>query len=167
MARGLSERIFRFLWLRYVEGLDEQAAGEAAGIAPEQFREHRMRRTDAYQAAERLLEERIPPEALARYARALHMRLLLHSSDSTAARVAERILQETAHESMAVTFIIQEAEAAEAVRQAVQAAGSRQEPSQVPIAPAPQPACGPLLAAGATPSHLKSRPHPTSTDKAD
>jgi len=110
----LTERLFTFLWHRYVEGRSPQEAADLAGTTPEELAHHRARRTPAYEAAEALLDERLPAPMLARYARALQARLLLVKEDATAAGVAKAILEEAqqADRPTAITFVIEDFEAA-------------------------------------------------------
>lgn len=118
MARtSIVDRLFLFLWHRYVEGQDPDVAAEAAGISEEEFIAHRARRSHYYRAAEERLDHNLPPEMLRRYALAVQARILLRPDrDSTAAQVATRVLDAAAGEDdrpTAIAFIVEDAELAE------------------------------------------------------
>lgn len=122
MARSsLTERLFVYLWHRYVEGCTDEDAAAAAGVSREEFLRNRSRRTVSYRAAEAMMEKRLPDEALARYARALQARLLLNRDDSAGAQVAKTVLdgREASDAPTAITFVIQDAETREAVEEAL------------------------------------------------
>lgn len=170
----LSDRLFTFLWQRYVEGRSAEEAAEAAGLSPDVVARHRARRSPAYEAAEALLDERLPAVMLSRYARALQARVLLTKEDATAAGVAKAVLED-AQESdrpTAIAFVIEDFDATRDV-DVPQAAGEASfvtRASRRRIAAAPDPGAGflkarPSSVAGALEyvSAAKAAPPPTSS----
>ncbi len=129
---SLTERLYLFLWHRYVDGLSAEVTAGKADLLEEEFLDHRARRSRYYCAAEQRLEENMTPEMFLRYARAAQLRLLasaVGSGDSAAAGVAARVLDAApeAGEPTTITFVIQDADLAERVGDVARAA-SRARP---------------------------------------
>lgn len=151
----LTERLFTFLWHRYVEGHSPEEAAAAAGLSPDDITRHRARRSPAYEAAEALLDDRLPPAMLGRYAKALQARVLLTKEDATAASVAKAVLEEAqeADHPTAITFVVQDFDAAKGLETPSAAeeasfvihAPERKTPAQGgPSAGFPKPAASPV-----------------------
>jgi hypothetical protein len=152
--RSLTDRLFHFLWYRYVEGATDEEAAELADITAAEVRQQRARRTPAYRAAEARLERHLPPEMLLRYSRAVQARALLTETGTAAVQVAARVLE--AHpqsdQPTQIAFIIQEAEPQEepSREEAEERAGAGRGAS---------PARGPRLIA--MPAHRPTRTPPS------
>lgn len=124
---SLTERLYLFLWHRYVDGLPADAATEKADLPEDEFLDHRARRSRYYCAAEQRLEENLTVVMCQRYARAAQLRLIAgvaNVSDSATASVAARVLDGApeAGEPTSITFVIQDADLAERVGDVARAA---------------------------------------------
>ncbi len=105
----LADKLFRYMWHRFVAGKSDQQAAELSGVDPTAFEEHRARRTPQYVQAERRLADAMPRESFVVFARAAQLRALTVGSDSTAASVAAKILEAAADDKdqpAAITFIV-------------------------------------------------------------
>ena len=105
----LAEKLFRYLWYRFVGGKSEEEASKVTGISAEVFEEHRAKRTPQYVEAERRLDEAIPGEMLVAYAKAAQLRALCAGSDSTAASVAAKVIEragEGAERPASISFVV-------------------------------------------------------------
>lgn len=132
---GLTQRLYLFLWHRYLDGLDATQAAEKAGITEDEFLTHRAARTRFYCAAEARAVEGLPDEMMERYARLAQGRFLFGTArDSATAGVAARVLDARAENAgpTTITFIIQDAETAEKIEEVARAAVAHSREDDTP-----------------------------------